>query len=99
MFRRCRERRLELHARDVFAPPQAPIFLTCHFRFHTHRTRFDALVSSTHGFPQQDADSQNALRGMPTKVATRNIFSSEWRSEERRVGKELVSTCRSRWWA
>src|SRR3546814_11489600 len=21
-----------------------------------------------------------------------------WRSEERRVGKEFVSTCRSRWW-
>ena len=24
-------------------------------------------------------------------------LSSEWRSEERRVGKECVSTCRSRW--
>src|SRR3546814_6708365 len=23
---------------------------------------------------------------------------STWRSEERRVGKECVSTCRSRWW-
>src|SRR3546814_19115989 len=22
----------------------------------------------------------------------------DWRSEERRVGKECVSTCRSRWW-
>src|SRR3546814_11873743 len=22
-----------------------------------------------------------------------------WRSEERRVGKECVSTCRSRWWS
>src|SRR3546814_16938068 len=24
-------------------------------------------------------------------------FPNEWRSEERRVGKECVSTCRSRW--
>src|SRR3546814_18266095 len=24
--------------------------------------------------------------------------SADWRSEERRVGKECVSTCRSRWW-
>src|SRR3546814_16368923 len=24
-------------------------------------------------------------------------FTSPWRSEERRVGKECVSTCRSRW--
>src|SRR3546814_7207571 len=26
------------------------------------------------------------------------LFSSVGRSEERRVGKECVSTCRSRWW-
>src|SRR3546814_11024857 len=25
-------------------------------------------------------------------------FSAPFRSEERRVGKECVSTCRSRWW-
>src|SRR3546814_5861768 len=24
-------------------------------------------------------------------------YASQWRSEERRVGKECVSTCRSRW--
>src|SRR3546814_14424803 len=26
------------------------------------------------------------------------IRTEVWRSEERRVGKECVSTCRSRWW-
>src|SRR3546814_10078640 len=26
-----------------------------------------------------------------------HFFSARWRSEERRVGKECVSTCRSRW--
>src|SRR3546814_20617096 len=25
-------------------------------------------------------------------------MQDSWRSEERRVGKECVSTCRSRWW-
>src|SRR3546814_19327874 len=27
-----------------------------------------------------------------------NLTEDSWRSEERRVGKEGVSTCRSRWW-
>src|SRR3546814_12427929 len=27
-----------------------------------------------------------------------NLIRNLWRSEERRVGKECVSTCRSRWW-
>src|SRR3546814_20272171 len=27
-----------------------------------------------------------------------DIFGDDVRSEERRVGKECVSTCRSRWW-
>src|SRR3546814_7651393 len=31
------------------------------------------------------------------KVATRGMTDEEVRSEERRVGKECVSTCRSRW--
>src|SRR3546814_15603223 len=26
------------------------------------------------------------------------LIHRNWRSEERRVGKECVSTCRSRWW-
>src|SRR3546814_15207310 len=29
----------------------------------------------------------------------RAVLQNELRSEERRVGKECVSTCRSRWWA
>src|SRR3546814_13464997 len=36
---------------------------------------------------------QMALRGAPSGAP-----SIEWRSEERRVGKECVSTCRYRWW-
>src|SRR3546814_17472809 len=30
-------------------------------------------------------------------IAPEDMLSSNWRSEERRVGKECVSTCRSRW--
>src|SRR3546814_3068073 len=30
-------------------------------------------------------------------VRSRPVKAVEWRSEERRVGKECVSTCRSRW--
>src|SRR3546814_20425105 len=36
-----------------------------------------------------------AVRAYPTLTAYRGIWI--WRSEERRVGKECVSTCRSRW--
>src|SRR3546814_15942045 len=31
-------------------------------------------------------------------VATGQVLAKAARSEERRVGKECVSTCRSRWW-
>src|SRR3546814_16388047 len=36
----------------------------------------------------------------PSAPLERNVVNSEGsdRSEERRVGKECVSTCRSRWW-
>src|SRR3546814_18300367 len=36
--------------------------------------------------------------GSPLALADRNHFFAPSRSEERRVGKECVSTCRSRWW-
>src|SRR3546814_12914597 len=32
-----------------------------------------------------------------TSPATAKLMQMRWRSEERRVGKECVSTCRSRW--
>ena len=32
------------------------------------------------------------------KIFTEDVvYTESWRSEERRVGKECVSTCRSRW--
>src|SRR3546814_2140718 len=35
--------------------------------------------------------AKNQMSGLPI------LQSNAWRSEERRVGKECVSTCRSRW--
>src|SRR3546814_5182627 len=37
------------------------------------------------------------VRGNLRRPATGGIQRRRWRSEERRVGKECVSTCRSRW--
>src|SRR3546814_13741441 len=37
------------------------------------------------------------LNGQPVWSRIKAVFA-EGRSEERRVGKECVSTCRSRWW-
>src|SRR3546814_11374044 len=37
-------------------------------------------------------------RPRPCRSATRACRNRQARSEERRVGKECVSTCRSRWW-
>src|SRR3546814_6744683 len=34
---------------------------------------------------------------MPAVALAKEGFPVDWRSEERRVGKECVSTCRSRW--
>src|SRR3546814_13482133 len=36
---------------------------------------------------------------MPRSTLTDTVERIGWRSEERRVGKECVSTCRYRWWA
>src|SRR3546814_11667146 len=41
------------------------------------------------------AETPNVRRRMEKDV----IDARTYRSEERRVGKECVSTCRSRWWA
>src|SRR3546814_18772106 len=32
------------------------------------------------------------------RLEMERLFAMTWRSEESRVGKECVSTCRSRWW-
>src|SRR3546814_11991124 len=44
-----------------------------------------------------DLDNFQLLRGPQGTLFGRNTVAGAIRSEERRVGKECVSTCRSRW--
>src|SRR3546814_17812330 len=52
--------------------------------------------------PLNDAEWQaefEAYKAYPEyRKVNRGMSLAEFRSEERRVGKECVSTCRSRWW-
>src|SRR3546814_11108121 len=52
------------------------------------------IVVATHR-PAEDGKHQNRRR--PRQVAGQSEGTEGRRSEERRVGKECVSTCRSRW--
>src|SRR3546814_19699451 len=40
--------------------------------------------------------AEREARALTTRAISRNLIAAQWRSEERRVGKECVSTCRSR---
>src|SRR3546814_7793178 len=62
------------------------------------------LVRKKHGFSQGLIDDLKAHRLQITKAHLAEDFEAAFdvalyslRSEERRVGKECVSTCRSRW--
>src|SRR3546814_10268083 len=74
--------------RDIFLPKTGPV---------EHRARV-AIGELPAFFTMLNADqsarmSQLALRWTMLTM----VRSKETRSEERRVGKECVSTCRSRW--
>src|SRR3546814_3947260 len=58
-----------------------------------------ALPISSMPTAQADQDPVTAVRQFDDLVAMlqNGQARAEWRSEERRVGKECVSTCRSRW--
>src|SRR3546814_19671448 len=64
------------------------------------------VVSGRSGQAQGDGESLNECRASPSTIASgikrasrdcRGNVHHDHRSEERRVGKECVSTCRSRW--
>src|SRR3546814_15095270 len=55
----------------------------------------DATVSQLGANSESDITQSNA--GNNATVLQNGVTGSK-RSEERRVGKECVSTCRSRWW-
>src|SRR3546814_16656572 len=55
-----------------------------------------ARITAWGGAPKVSAEPQQAPRVSP-KVAPERSVRVRTRSEERRVGKECVRTCRSRW--
>src|SRR3546814_7641920 len=81
----------------------------CFFFFFKQKTAYDMRISDwssdvcssdlpggfgiQHDEPHQDASRRNA-RVLVCSACSASIAA---RSEERRVGKECVSTCRSRW--
>src|SRR3546814_19554017 len=63
-----------------------------------HRTGNGYVYSSAHlDHDEAEALLRARLPGAPLADANRLRFVAGHRSEERRVGKECVSTCRSRW--
>src|SRR3546814_6826859 len=54
--------------------------------------------NSSRNSPPHEVTSQRRPVGLnPIPCTSNGRKYSAWRSEERRVGKECVSTCRSRW--
>src|SRR3546814_16439269 len=74
---------------DLYVPQ---LWLLCRGRESEVLLRFAATVASSTPLP--------ARRSAAARSRTRSrtaFWHARWRSEERRVGKECVSTCRSRW--
>src|SRR3546814_4464881 len=63
-------------------------------RWFTLAERFDAVLWPT---AAQHADVQERFGASEVHVLAPHGVAAPERSEERRVGKECVSTCRSRW--
>src|SRR3546814_2704013 len=68
------------------------------FFFFKQKTAYEMRISDW----SSDVCSSDPLKVAFFIIASANPFprssaSPDWRSEERRVGKECVSTCRSRW--
>src|SRR3546814_15685041 len=70
----------------------APIVIVADDQLHTPHYEVTRIRENELG---EESNKPSYQRGTPRKLAT--ISLSKARSEERRVGKECVSTCRSRW--
>src|SRR3546814_4337425 len=61
---------------------------------HIHIEHVFSHASTTDEAARETAE---AVSGLPLDAVTIRAFAAGVRSEARRVGKECVSTCRSRW--
>src|SRR3546814_14629550 len=66
----------------------------CSIEIERGEIRLSPGISKTDGRPDFDAES---LRPLMNRRRPPRLASPGPRSEERRVGKECVSTCRTRW--
>src|SRR3546814_14496115 len=62
------------------------------------RKGYNPAIDSYSAFFENDRKTATGLNGYLRDKSVRRCFFVGLRSEERRVGKECVSTCRSRWW-
>src|SRR3546814_15798171 len=79
--------------------PRRPDELIC-LRETSLRPRYLVAIDLTRGRVREVADPNPEFAGLTLGVVKRIKLKSSLgipRSEERRVGKECVSTCRSRW--
>src|SRR3546814_10561855 len=75
------------------------LFLCVHFFFFKQKTAYEMRISDWSS-DVCSSDLQGVAVGRRLRdqgVADQGVASGLVRSEERRVGKECVSTCRSRW--
>src|SRR3546814_7329365 len=64
---------------------------------HAHGSDLAGSVVDGHDLPAVLPHPQHLLAGPHVEPAQHVAVAADGRSEERRVGKEGVSTCRSRW--
>src|SRR3546814_13938072 len=59
-------------------------------------TMYGVTQTTYNGWRKKKSRPRQSVRSI-SKAEAYELYESEYRSEERRVGKECVSTCRSRW--
>src|SRR3546814_14717720 len=68
----------------------------CGVNYERKVDSMDSLAGATHDF-YEEADDRRKRRRLIVGAVLAALVLAAARSEERRLGKECVSTCRSRW--